>query len=237
MRDKICFVSIDVERGIEGLEKILAIFKKYNVPATLFVTGEILQQHAGLLRELNREYEITCHGFTHRFWDTLNRKERKKELEDFISLYQNIFKEKPGGFRAPSHIIDKAAIELLQEKGFLYDSSIVPHYPPFKKYRGYKGKKPREPYYPEGLEILEIPVSGQILGIPLAGAWVKKLPPWFYRILFLFYSPQFLTLSMHSWDVLDPRFLGNLDKILSLLKLKNYQFLNGREIFHKNRRD
>ena len=123
----------------------------------------------------------------------------------------------------------------LEKKGFLYDSSVVPHYPPFKKYRGYKGRAPLLPYYPKGLKILEIPVRGQVFGIPLAGVWIARLPIWFYKVLFLIYRPSFITLNMHSWDIFGrEQFLENLEKILRLLKSKNYQFLNGEQIF-KNR--
>jgi peptidoglycan/xylan/chitin deacetylase (PgdA/CDA1 family) len=229
MQNKICFTSIDVEQEIKGLNKILDIFKKYNIPATLFVTGEILEKYNNLVKEWSRVYEIACHSYTHRFWNTLNSEERKKELEDFIILYQKVFTESPKGFRAPSHLIDEEGIRLLEESGFLYDSSVVPHYPPFKKYRGYKGRAPLLPYYPKGRKILEIPVSGQLFGIPLAGAWITKLPFWFYKILFFIHCPEFITLSIHSWDK-----LKNFERIIRLLKNKNYQFLNGEQIY-KNR--
>ncbi len=236
--NKICFVSIDVEsdrgakefRGVENLGKILDIFKKYEIPATLFVTGEVLERYGRMAKNWQTDYEIACHSYTHRFWNALNRDERKKELEDFIELYWSIFRKKPLGFRAPSHIIDKEGIELLEKSGFLYDSSIVPHYPPFKKYRGYKGRAPLRPYRPNGVRILEIPVRGQIFGIPLAGAWIRGLPLWFYDFLFSIYSPPFITLSMHSWDALSPSYLAKLEKILKILKRENYQFLNAAQI-------
>lgn len=239
MPNRICFASIDVEQdvggnsfyGVEDLDKILSIFKKNNIPATLFVTGEVLQKYPVKFQKLAASYEIAGHSFTHRFWNTLDSQAREKELDDFIDLYQRIFQSKPLGFRAPSHVIDEDGIQLLDKKGFLYDSSVVPHYPPFKKYRGYKGKRPLTPYFPEGREILEIPVSGQLLGIPLAGAWMAKLPYLLYKILFFFHCPKFITLNIHSWDT-----FSNLEKIIKILKDKNYQFLNGAEVFRQNRK-
>ena len=216
MSAKTCFVSIDVEHdrgqgerkfsGVENLEKILEILKKHGIPATLFVTGQVLEKYSGLVKEWSKDFEIACHSFSHRFWNTLSIQERQKELDDFINLYRQIFQKDPRGFRAPSHVIDKAGIELLDEKGFLYDSSIVPHYPPFKKYRGYKGRAPLLPYRFEGMNILEIPVRGQLSGIPLAGAWIRSLPIWIYQTLFSVSRPEFITLNMHSWDIFDPRF-------------------------------
>ncbi len=230
MAGKVCFVSVDVEDGIENLGEILSIFKKYDIPATLFVTGEVLQKYPEKFRELAAFYEIACHSFTHRFWNTLNKVEKQKELTDFINLYQRIFQKKPLGFRAPSHIIDEEGLKILEEKGFFYDSSIVPRYPLFKKYRGYKGRKPLSYYYPVGGKMLEIPVRGQLFGIPLAGTWISKLPFWFYKVLFFIHCPEFLNLSIHSWNE-----LRNFEKIIKLLKSKNYQFLNGEQIYKNYR--
>lgn len=235
MASKICFASVDVEdRGIAETNEILGIFKKHGISATLFVTGEILSQHAELVKEWAQTYEIACHSFTHRFWNTLSPEERQQELDDFFNLYQNVLQKTPKGFRAPSHVIDERGIELLDEKGFSYDSSIVPHYPPFKKYRGYRGKAPLSPYRFEGMNILEIPVAGQIFGIPLAGAWIRGLPVWLYKLLFIFHQPSFITLNMHSWDVLKTGFARKLEEIVKILEKKNYQFINGEQIL-KNR--
>ena len=230
MVKKLCFASVDVEESTDDLGKILDFFKRHDIRATLFTTGHILQKHPDLAKDWARTYEIACHGFTHRFWSDLDLKEKENELNDFIGLYQNIFGNRPKGFRAPSHLIDKDGLRLLEQKGFLYDSSIVPHYPPFKKYRGYRGRFPLLPHYPTGLKILEIPVRGQMFGIPLAGAWIRKLPVWFYKILFLIYCPKFITLSFHSWEK-----SKKFEEIIKLLKNKNYQFLNGAEIYKNYR--
>lgn len=269
---KICFCSIDVEgdfgknesfEGIDNLEKILDIFKKHNISATLFVTGNVLENYIENVRGWGNYYEIACHSYSHRFWDSLDEKERREELEKFINLYQKIFNKNPIGFRAPSHIIDDEGLKLLEEKGFLYDSSILPHYPFFKKYRGYKKKAPLLPYWqnivnshgpicipersPKGearlgcshAKVLEIPVTGQIFGIPLVGTWISKLPFFVYKFLFKIKNPDFLTFNLHSWDSLNFKLLEKIEKILKLLKDKNYQFLNGEQIYEqisKNRR-
>lgn len=261
LQNRVCFASIDVEqdfgkeernfKGVENLHKILDIFKSHRIPATLFVTGESLKNHRNLFLKWQANCEIACHAFTHRFWNGLDKEEREKEIENYLSLYQEVFGENPRGFRAPSHLIDNDGILLLQKKWFLYDSSVVPHYPPFKKYRGFKGKAPLSPYYPSllnyrrkgDMSILEIPVSGQILGLPLAGAWIGRLPFLFYQFLFEAVRPAFITINMHSWDVLDfpgrkapaAVFLKKLDKIISLLKEKHYTFLNGEQIFKNSR--
>ncbi len=253
--NKLCFVSIDVEadckarddfKGVENLDSILDIFRKYSVSATLFTTGYVLEKYPERVKSWSKDFEIACHTFTHRYWNTISQEQRRVELEKFNNLYLQIFNKKPAGFRAPSHIIDEDGLKLLEQNGFLYDSSIVPHYPPFKKYRGYQGRAPLLPYYPSGkhcrrkgkMSLLEIPASGLLFGIPLAGAWFSRLPLSLYNLLFNLCPPSFITLSMHPWDVSKPDFLEKLEQILELLKNKNYQFVNGKQIhasFSKNR--
>lgn len=246
--DKICFVSVDVEadfdnpknfRGIENLEKILNIFKKYNISSTLFITGEVLEKYPNLIKEWSESHEIACHGFTHTTLDKLNLPQREKELIDFLKIYSSLFEKNPFGFRSPRFVIDEKQFLLLEKYNFLYDSSVLSNYPPFKKYPGFKGKAPNIPYFPSSqnylkrgeMKILEIPVSGLIFGIPLVGTWISKLPLFIYRFLFSIKKPQFLTLNLHSWDSLNPRLLEKIEKILKLLKNKNYQFLTGERIY------
>jgi len=243
---KICFISIDIEsdlakpqgfEGVESLDRIFNIFKKHNVSATLFVTGSVFQRYEEKIKSWSKTYEIGSHSFSHKFWHDLNNEERRKELDKFISLYKRIFNTNPYGFRAPSHVIDEQGLKFVQES-FLYDSSVVPHYPFLKSYRGYRGKAPEQPYFPDkenykrkgGMKILEIPVSG-ILSVPLAGAWISKLPFFIYEILFRIKNPEFLSLSLHSWDSLDNKLIIKLEKLLKLLKSKEYVFLSGKQVY------
>lgn len=246
---KICFVSIDVEsdlakpqsfEGVENLSRICDVFKKYNVSATLFITGNVFQKYEEKIKSWSKTYEIGSHGFSHKFWNNLNNEQRQKELDKFIGFYKRIFNTNPSGFRAPSHVIDEQGLKLVQEKGFLYDSSVVPHYPFLKTYRGYKGKAPQKPYFPNKenyrktgkMKILEIPVSG-IFSIPLAGAWISKLPFFVYELLFRIKNPDFLVLSLHSWDSLNDKLISKIEKLLELLKNKNYRFLNGKQVYEQ----
>ena len=78
MNKKICFASVDVEDGeADHLDEILNIFKRYDIPATLFVTGQVLEKFHDLAKDWARDYEIACHSFTHRFWNALGFEERK----------------------------------------------------------------------------------------------------------------------------------------------------------------
>lgn len=239
MRDRTCFVSADIEHdlgtadsktflGIEEIDALLDIFKKFRVPATLFVTGDILERFSERVKEWSRTYEIASHSYSHIYFNELSDSDKEEDIKKFVGLYRDIFGEGPRGFRAPSHVIDNFTINLLRKYSFRYDSSVVPHYPPMKKYRGYSGRASLAPY--KKGDLVEIPVAGQLMGIPLVGAWIKKLPVAIYKALFIAHKPNFVTLSMHSWDILDVRFAPKLLKILEILKKNDYVFKSGEQI-------
>lgn len=250
IKEKICFVSVDIEhdygsehaKTFHGAERIDEILNKFNVAgisSTLFVTGEVLEKYPKLVLGWSRNHEIGCHSYSHTFFDLVHVSHIRKELERFVNLYKKTLGVAPKGFRAPSHIIDNTAIRTVSNAGFYYDSSVVPHYPPFKKYRGYRGNAPKAPYYPSeiaykkagDMDILELPVTGHLLGVPLAGAWIRGLPFSAYQFLFIMHRPQYVSFSFHSWDIFhDPEFTGKLFKILDLLKKHGYQFRRGEEI-------
>ena len=245
-KDKVCFISIDVEHdhgsehkktfhGAERMGEILDVLWRKSISATLFVTGEVLERYPDQIRSWAENHEIGCHSYSHTYFDLMHVSSIREELDRFVHAYKNVLGNAPAGFRAPSHVIDNPAIRTVSDVGFYYDSSIVPHYPPFKKYRGYRGKAPRKPY--ETHDLLELPVTGQLLGIPLAGAWIRGLPLSFYRLLFLLHKPDYVTLSFHSWDrFYDDKFIEKLSRIVDLLRMHGYQFKRGDEIFNESRR-
>lgn len=252
---KICMVSIDVEEdlnqktfhGVENLDKILKIFNKFGISATLFATGEVLEKYPDLIVKWSKKHEIACHGYYHVPLYELSISERKKQLENFCELYERILGKKPKGFRAVQHTIDNTQLKLLEDFGFEYDSSVVPRYVPIRKYVGYKGKAPTEPYYPSygdykkkgDMKMLEIPVTPLIFGISLYGTWIRVFGPNFYKFLLFLKKPEFISLAMHPWDAMEyegafsknsgEKFLECLDDILETL-CKNYKFKGGNEV-------
>jgi len=245
---KTCFLSIDVEssdarsdramedkkkfEGVERMDRMLDAFKKHNANATLFVTGEVLEKYPDLVKEWAKDFEIGCHNYYHKTLDTLDLKQREKQIKDFMELYQKIFKIIPKGFRAPRNVIDDDQFPILKKHGFLYDASVFPRYPWWKKrYAGYKGKKSVVPYYLKN-ELIELPESPAPFSIPLVGTWVRGLGMIFYRLLFLLRKPKFVSFNMHSWDSLEENYIKQLDQMLRFLK-KSYSFKSGEEIYEE----
>lgn len=256
---KTCFLSIDVEKrerqqkgvfeGVEKLDDILNIFKRHQVHATLFVTGEVLEKYPNLVKKWSEDFEIGCHHYRHITLDKLEPEEKERQIRDFVNLYKDIFGIYPSGFRAPRHSIDSQGFGILEKYGFLYDSSVVPRLIFLHRYSGYKGKAPIMPYCPSfknyrqkgDMKILEIPDASSFLGIPLAGTWIRHLGVSFFKFLFFLHKPKFVSLAMHSWDAVKfegkssknsgEKFLKQLDELLVFLKKIGYEFKSGEKIY------
>jgi len=257
---KTCFLSIDVEKrenqknqpfeGVDNLDNILNVFKKHNVPATLFVTGEVLEYAPDLVKKWAKDFEIGCHNYFHNQLNKIDFIERERQIKNFVNLYKNVFGILPKGFRAPRNIIDNKQFPILSRYGFVYDSSVFPRYPwSFRVYSGYLGRAPIIPYFPSEknykkrgeIALLELPESPAPFSIPLAGTWLRKLGVKFFRFIFKLKKPQFISLGMHSWDGVKfegkssknsgKEFLKQLDEIIKFLKGIGYEFKSGEQIY------
>ena len=257
--------EIEPFEGVKKLDNILNIFKKHKVSATLFVTGEVLAKYPDLVKKWADDFEIGCHDYYHISLDRVDILGIEKQIKDFIDLYKNIFNRTPKGFRAPRNIINNEHFDILERCGFLYDSSVLPRYPlGIRHYAGYRGRAPIKPYYPSKknyrketcpvksseagppsaifnrVNILEIPESPIFLDIPLVGTWLRKLGVKFLKFLFYFKKPDFISLSMHSWDGVEfegrssrnsgPVYLKQLDETMAFLRKIGYEFKSGEQI-------
>lgn len=269
---KVCFLSIDVEKrenqqnqpfeGVDNLDNILNIFRKHNVSATLFVTGEVLEYAPDLVKKWAKDFEIGCHNYFHVQLNTINLMERERQIKNFINLYKNIFGTLPKGYRAPRNIIDNSQFPIIQRYGFLYDSSVFPRYPwSIMAYSGYLGRAPIVPYFPSEKNyrkkvypvksreatfntgaLLELPESPASFSIPMVGTWLRKLGVKFFRFIFKLKRPDFVSFSMHSWDCVKfegkssqnsgKEYLKQLDEMIKFLKEIGYEFKSGEQIYN-----
>lgn len=111
-----------------GLARALALFDELGVASTLFVIGQDVAQegHRQLLSVAHEQgHELANHTFEHRY-DLRDQPShiRVTDIAKGESAIEQITGLRPVGFRAPGYNIDDAILETLQERRYLYDSSI-----------------------------------------------------------------------------------------------------------------
>jgi peptidoglycan-N-acetylglucosamine deacetylase len=109
-----------------GTARILRILDNYQLPATFFLTGVDAMLHPQMLASIMKSgrNEIAVHGWIHEFPPTLAAGEEERLLDKAIEYLTKVTGKRPAGYRAPSWAFSPNTIDLIQKKGFLYDSSL-----------------------------------------------------------------------------------------------------------------
>ena len=117
-------------RIIKNTDKILRLFRFYNIKATFFVLGYIALKEPDLIKTIKNEgHEIATHGFYHKRIFEMTEQEFEEDVSNSISVISSITNEKVLGFRAPEWSIREETLwvlKILKKLGILYDSSMVP---------------------------------------------------------------------------------------------------------------
>jgi len=151
MNKKIASISLDLDNqwsymkihGDEGWEKypsyfnifvphVLKVLSDLNLKITFFIVGKDAddpenQPYLKMIRD--RGHEIGNHSYNHESWlQTYSRAEIEKEI---IKAEDAIFRStglRPIGFRGPGFSWSMDLLDVLADRGYLFDASTLPTY-------------------------------------------------------------------------------------------------------------
>lgn len=118
-----------------GTPRLLEILNRHKIPATFFVTGVDALIHPELVPSILKSgrNEIGIHGWIHEYPPGLDSEaEEERLLDKAIAKISSLTGKKPAGYRAPSWAFSSHTMELIQKKGFVYDSSLQASEIPYK---------------------------------------------------------------------------------------------------------
>lgn len=172
-----------IEHRVEkNTYKIIEIFDHHQIKATFFTLAWIAERYPALIKEIvNNGHEIASHGYQHIRVTEQSPTEFQKDIQKSKKILEDITGLPISGYRAASYSIGKQnlwALEILQEEGFLYSSSIYP-----VKHDLYgMPNAPRFAFYPANApKLLEIPITTlSLLGknFPCGGGGFFRLYPY-----------------------------------------------------------
>ena len=196
-----------------GVFRIMDLLDKYDVSASFFVPGYIAERNENTVLKIRRRgHEVGHHGYMHEPPSTLEREEEAEILDRGIQIIEGITGQRPLGYRSPSLSPSQHTHELLVERGFEYDSSLMAD---------------DAPYFLDtpGGKILEIPndwAQGDAHYYAYnRGAGTMNTPQDVYKACKLEFDGAYaygsaLTLNMH------PQVTGRLAKMIALERLVTY---------------
>jgi peptidoglycan/xylan/chitin deacetylase (PgdA/CDA1 family) len=114
------------EFGVVGMRRILALLKKYEIPATFFVPGTVIEMYPGPVDAIvSGGHELAHHGWSHVPPASLPREKEEADLLRANETIRRVSGKPARGYRSPSWDLSPHTIELLLKHGFVYDSSMM----------------------------------------------------------------------------------------------------------------
>ena len=198
-----------VERNVD---RILDLLAEPGVKATFFTLGWIAKRYPVTVRRIvDAGHEIASHGWSHVRVINQRPVEFRQDVIRTRAFLEDLSGKRVKGYRAPSYSIGAGnlwALEILQETGHLYSSSI---YPIRHDLYGMP-QAPRFPFRPNGADgLLEIPLTTVELmerKLPCGGGgWFRLLPYHLTRQALRrvnFRDGQACVFYFHPWEI-DPQ--------------------------------
>jgi peptidoglycan/xylan/chitin deacetylase (PgdA/CDA1 family) len=239
-RTKRLYFTIDcdwVPGSQQGLEALLDCCDRYHMTATVFFTGRFAQAYPDLVRACHeRGHQLGTHGWAHggleqdEDFRTAAYEQQRDWIRRSTDAVQQAAGVRPVIFRAPNLWIGETTLRVLEEEGYLYDSSVPARRCDLGFGRVHYLKyfwAPTEPYRPceenlgkPGLSnITEVPPSAclfpinlatlRVLGLSVLGRMIALISRGSRHVVFYCHPSEFV----YAKDQQFPRTMSKLNRM------------------------
>lgn len=113
--------------------RVLDLFDRLGVSATFFVVADVVENYPGLVEEIAaRGHDVGCHGLHHDCGIDPDTKEPRSDpgeyagrIRDARAILEDASGQDVVGFRAPGAYVGGWMLDVLEDLGFRYDSSVA----------------------------------------------------------------------------------------------------------------
>jgi peptidoglycan/xylan/chitin deacetylase (PgdA/CDA1 family) len=143
-----------------GAPRLLALFRKYDIPTTWCTPGHTLITYPDSIKAvIDNGNEIAAHGAYHESVPSLEEPEERRLMELQLQQHEKIVGKRPRGYRSPAWDFSDATLGILEEYGFDWDSSLMGHdFSPYHPRNVTVHREQANDFGPRSA-ILELPVS------------------------------------------------------------------------------
>jgi peptidoglycan/xylan/chitin deacetylase (PgdA/CDA1 family) len=117
-----------------GLDRVLALLDKHNIPATFFIPSvslAITPEMATKIKKSGR-HEFGVHGWIHEMNMTLPDSAERALVRKALDELTRMTGTRPTGYRAPSWNYSPNTLAILRDMGFRYESSLMADERPYE---------------------------------------------------------------------------------------------------------
>jgi peptidoglycan-N-acetylglucosamine deacetylase len=142
-----------------GVPRILELLARDSIPSTWFVPGATMDLYPEDTEAiLAGGHELASHGWFHEDFSELSVDEQRGILDRSVDAVRRVTGAPPKGFRAPYWALGSETLELIEDAGYVYDSSLqADDYRPYRVRRGDRhSTTDGSTFGPEG-RLLEVP--------------------------------------------------------------------------------
>jgi peptidoglycan/xylan/chitin deacetylase (PgdA/CDA1 family) len=166
------------EFGAEvGVPRLLEVYDRYDVKTTFFTPGHTIDTFPDICREaLGRGHEFAHHGYYHENPTKIDAETERRLIELAFETFDKQLNMRPVGYRSPYWDYSDVTLDLVEEYGFIYDSSLmardlVPYHP-----RRWMVRWEQASVAGKASRVLEVPVNWYLDDFPPL-AYVTGIQP------------------------------------------------------------
>jgi peptidoglycan-N-acetylglucosamine deacetylase len=118
-----------------GVPRLLELFRKYDIRTTFFTPGHTIDTFTDECKAIQADgHEFGHHGYYHENPTKIQRDTEQRLIELAFDTFDRQLGIRPVGYRSPYWDYSDSTLDLIEEAGFQYDSSLmardlVPYHP------------------------------------------------------------------------------------------------------------
>ncbi|MGN6688694.1 MAG: polysaccharide deacetylase family protein [Actinomycetales bacterium] len=109
-----------------GVPRLLRLLERHGVRSTFFVPGYTAERYPDVVRAIvDGGHEVAHHGYLHETLVGVSKAQEADYLDRGLEALERVAGVRPVGYRAPMWELTWHSPELLADRGFAYDSSLM----------------------------------------------------------------------------------------------------------------
>ena len=151
-----------------GAERLLRLLDRHGIRSTWFIPGHTIETYPVLCRRIHEAgHEVGHHGYLHEPPATLSAEQEAAVLDRGTECIRSLTGSAPAGYRSPSWELSGDSVELLLERRFRYDSSLMGNdHQPYRCRVGDEVSRDRPMRFGSETDLWEMPVSWSLDDYP-----------------------------------------------------------------------